>query len=61
MIHCEAGISRSAAVAAAIAKLKGLDEAQFFDEPFEPNGLVYRTILEVASGRGDYQEEMSSF
>ena len=56
MVHCFAGISRSAAVAAAISKLKGLDDSQFLDEPFEPNVRVYRTLLDVASGRGDYAD-----
>ena len=55
LIHCDAGISRSSAVAAAIARLKFRDESEFLDEPFEPNPLVYRTIREVATGRGDYQ------
>jgi predicted protein tyrosine phosphatase len=54
MIHCDAGLSRSPAVAAAIAHLKFGDESDFFEEPFVPNHMVYRTLLEVASGRGDY-------
>jgi predicted protein tyrosine phosphatase len=56
MIHCEAGLSRSPAVAAAIARLKLGDEAEFFEEPFMPNNYVYRTLLDVAAGRGDYQD-----
>jgi predicted protein tyrosine phosphatase len=55
MVHCEAGISRSAAVAAAIARLKLRDESEFFEEPYIPNHFIYRTLLEVADGRGDYQ------
>jgi predicted protein tyrosine phosphatase len=55
MIHCEQGRSRSAAVAAAVAWLKFGDESQFFEEPFVPNHFIYRTLLEVAKGRGDYQ------
>ena len=58
MVHCRAGISRSSAVAAAIARLKFGDDSEFFEEPFLPNRLVYRTLLEVASGRGDYQRRM---
>ncbi len=57
MVHCDAGISRSSAVAAAIARLKWQDESQFLESPFEPNPLVYRTIREVATGRADYQDE----
>ena len=43
--HCEAGISRSAAVAAALAKVSGRDDSAFFKH-YHPNRLVYRTILE---------------
>ena len=57
MVHCDAGISRSSAVAAAIARLKWRDESQFLESPFEPNPLVYRTIREVATGRADYQHD----
>ena len=60
LIHCHAGISRSSAVAAAIARLKFGDGAEFFEEPFVPNLLVYRTLLEVATGRGDYQHSRYS-
>jgi predicted protein tyrosine phosphatase len=55
MVHCEQGRSRSAAVAAAIAWLKFGDETEFFEEPFVPNHFIYRTLLEVAGGRADYQ------
>ena len=54
MVHCHAGLSRSPAVAAAIARLKWGDGSEFFEEPYLPNELVYRTILEVAAGREDY-------
>ena len=56
LVHCDAGISRSSAVAAAIARLKFNDESEFLESPFEPNPRVYRILREVASGRGDYQE-----
>lgn len=59
LVHCDAGISRSSAVAAAIARLKGEDEAEFFDEPYDPNPRVYQTIREVATGRGDYNDDDS--
>lgn len=55
MVHCHAGLSRSPAVAAAIARLKRRDDGEFFEEPYIPNRLVYRILLEVASGRGDYR------
>lgn len=60
LIHCDAGISRSSAVAAVISRLKFGEESEFFEEPFEPNPLVYRTLREVASGRADYQDDDSA-
>jgi predicted protein tyrosine phosphatase len=56
MVHCEQGRSRSATVAAAIAHLKFGDESEFFEEPFIPNHFIYRTLIDVAGGRGDYQD-----
>jgi len=48
VINCEAGISRSSAVGAAISKiLNGRDE-DFFKH-FLPNRLVYRKMMEVKS------------
>ncbi len=61
MVHCDAGISRSSAVAAAIAHLKLDDESEFFEEPFDPNPRVYQTLREVATGRGDYQNGMDEW
>ena len=47
MIHCEAGISRSAAVGAALAKCLGQSNMHFFlDHRMYPNDLVYWTILD---------------
>ena len=46
VINCEAGISRSAAVAAALSKVCGQDDSEFFKR-FHPNDLVYKTILFV--------------
>ncbi len=56
LVHCDAGISRSSAVAAAISRLKFGAEGEFLDEPFDPNPLVYRILREVATGRADYQD-----
>ncbi len=56
MVHCDAGISRSSAVAAAIARLKFEEESEFWEPPFDPNPRVYRILREVATGRGDYQD-----
>lgn len=57
MVHCEQGLSRSPAVAAAIARLKTGRYRRFFQDPYLPNGFVYRRLLETAAGRADYQRE----
>lgn len=57
LVHCDAGISRSSAVAAVISRLKFGDEGEFLESPYEPNPLVYRTLREVATGRDDYQDD----
>lgn len=44
LVHCDAGISRSPAVAAAIAKGIGQDDSDFFRR-YLPNLLVYRSIV----------------
>lgn len=46
VIHCRAGMSRSPAVAAAIAKHYDDNDAYFF-EHFIPNNTVYRRVLEA--------------
>ena len=46
IVHCEAGQSRSAGVAAAILKyLTGSDMQIFKDDRYRPNMLCYRTVL----------------
>lgn len=47
IVNCEAGISRSAGVAAALSKIYNGHDSFFFKN-FLPNMLVYRTILEEA-------------
>lgn len=48
VVHCDAGISRSSATAAAIMKGLTGDDSKIFKNPrYYPNRLVYRTILEV--------------
>lgn len=47
LIHCEAGRSRSPAVAAAISKIYANDDMHWF-RYYTPNMLVYRRILNVA-------------
>lgn len=58
MVHCEHGLSRSPAVAAAIGRLKTGKTRRFFRDPYIPNGYVYRQILEAAAGRADDQKEI---
>ena len=49
LVHCEAGTSRSPAIAAAIANIynKGEDKI-WFHEPYIPNKLVYNAVLKAA-------------
>jgi predicted protein tyrosine phosphatase len=51
IVHCDAGKSRSPAVAAAIARVLDGDDAQFFGGRYTPNMRVYRMLLEVAPAR----------
>jgi predicted protein tyrosine phosphatase len=46
VVHCDAGMSRSPAVAAALAHGLGLDPRPFFFQ-FVPNMHVYRTMVDV--------------
>lgn len=46
VIHCEAGYSRSAGVAAAISRALNDVDAPFFDY-FQPNFLVYTRVLDA--------------
>lgn len=46
IVHCEAGMSRSPAVAAAICKGLGGDDSRFFED-YQPNMYVYRLLLEA--------------
>lgn len=47
VVHCEQGMSRSPAAAAAICKVFGGDGRQFFRE-YVPNRFVYSTLIVVA-------------
>jgi predicted protein tyrosine phosphatase len=50
VVNCPGGISRSSAVAAAIAKILGQSDERFFNPkgPYTPNRFIYRTLLNVA-------------
>ena len=54
VVHCDAGFSRSPAVAAAIAKCLGEDDAEFFRR-YQPNMHVYQTLLDTWSAREDLE------
>jgi predicted protein tyrosine phosphatase len=43
--HCDAGISRSSGVAAALSKHYNGTDFEFFDPPYMPNMLVYTKVL----------------
>lgn len=46
IVHCDAGVSRSAGVGAAILKAMTGSDRQIFDDPFRvPNMLCYRRVL----------------
>ena len=47
VLHCDAGVSRSPAVAAALAKVLGDDDRDLF-ERYDPNPHVYRLLLSRA-------------
>jgi predicted protein tyrosine phosphatase len=52
LVHCEAGQSRSAAVAAAIELvLNGSNERVFQDRRYSPNEYVYGKLLKAWQGR----------
>lgn len=55
-VHCVAGISRSAGVAAALSKIHYNNDEEFFKH-YCPNSLVYRTILNTRFGGGYGKEE----
>jgi len=44
VVHCEAGMSRSPAVAAGLCKRSGGDDSEFF-KFYMPNRYVYRLVL----------------
>ena len=51
LCQCEAGMSRSAGVAAALSQVLNRDD-RFFFENYTPNLDVYRRVLEAAVRRG---------
>lgn len=58
IIHCHAGVSRSAAVAAAISKVKTGDDSRFFKSKcYVPNMHVYYNVLEAYGFTNRYMDE----
>jgi predicted protein tyrosine phosphatase len=52
IVHCEAGISRSSATAAACSVILGQSDAEYFGNArYNPNMKVYRSILNAYQGR----------
>lgn len=47
VVHCDAGLSRSPGVAAAISRIVNGTDEQFFRSHFGLNRYVYRTLLET--------------
>jgi predicted protein tyrosine phosphatase len=47
IVHCDAGVSRSPAVAAALARALNGDDTEFFGGRYRPNMRVYRLLLEA--------------
>jgi predicted protein tyrosine phosphatase len=48
VVHCDAGISRSPAVAAALAHVLNGNNEEFFSGKYAPNARVYRLLLDTA-------------
>lgn len=60
LVHCEAGLSRSPAIAAAIEHMKySPEEDKWYFKQYMPNYWVYKTILEEHYGVGTPQAEQA--
>ena len=58
VVHCEQGMSRSPAVAAAISHGLGLDEARFWRE-YQPNRYVYEKVRAMGQIQSHKRAEKS--
>lgn len=56
VVHCDAGMSRSPGVAAALAKVLFGDDSWWFKRHSGLNRLVYRTILEVHAANEETED-----
>ena len=52
IVHCDAGYSRSPAVAAALTKALGESDDQYFGHGYCPNMHVYNNVLKELASRG---------
>ena len=57
LIHCEAGLSRSPATAAAIVALWGDGDTDYYFTHYLPNTLVYNKILKAAMRREKFKKK----
>jgi hypothetical protein len=58
IINCDAGISRSSGIAAALSYIFNGTDSEIWDNPkFFPNKLVYDTILNAAGYSNTYTQE----
>lgn len=48
LVHCEAGVSRSPAIAAALHKIFVDNDDNLYFKRYQPNSHVYKTILQYA-------------
>jgi len=50
-VHCEMGVSRSPAIAGALARHYLGDDFKFFNAPYTPNMVVYRYMMNAIEAR----------
>lgn len=62
IVHCEAGISRSAGVCSALMKIFNGSDFEIFDNPrYAPNMTCYRAVLESYFGSYNSKEAEEKF
>jgi predicted protein tyrosine phosphatase len=59
LIHCQIGLSRSPAIAAALSRIYYCDDGPWLDRDF-PNPLVYRLLIETNSRRSEGKRPQQS-
>ena len=55
LVHCDGGICRSPAVAAAISRVYKGEDKEWFKKPYLPNMKVYNTMLKVKGLSNSYE------